>query len=183
MNIRGRKSKGEWERREGGGGGEEGRREGERGRQTEYIHGEMGSRERGWACVRACVAAYIPRNMHAVFALLCFVVVIHWLIFPYPSGLLHWHCGILTIAPVPAKQPWWIWINTSCEFFMNDCITTTKQSTTKPCAYFLGYTVCCIAFMYIVICTVRFFSSFWAKYLECAIGPGYCCNASECCLN
>ena len=24
---------------------------------------------------------------------------------------------------------------------MNGCITTTKQSTTKPCAYFLGYTV------------------------------------------
>ena len=71
----------------------------------------------------------------------CFVVVIHWLIFPYPSGLLHWHCGNLTIAPVPTKQPWWIWINTSCEFIMNDCITTTKQSTTKPCAYFLGYTV------------------------------------------
>ena len=84
---------------------------------------------------------YIPRNMHTVFALLCFVVVIHWLIFPYPSGLLHWHCGNLTIAPVPAKQPWWIWINTSCELIMNDCITTTKQSTTKPCAYFLGYTV------------------------------------------
>ena len=84
---------------------------------------------------------YIPRNMHTVFALLCFVVVIHWLIFPYPSGLLHWHCGNLTIAPVPAKQPWWIWINTSCEFILNDCITTTKQSTTKPCAYFLGYTV------------------------------------------
>ena len=84
--------------------------------------------------------------MHTVFALLCFVVVIHWLIFPYPSGLLHWHCGNLMIAPVPAKQPWWIWINTSCEFIMNDCITTTKQSTTKPCAHFLGYTVwtpCC----------------------------------------
>ena len=57
--------------------------------------------------------------------------------FPYPSGLLHWHCGNLTIAPVPAKQPWWIWINTSCEFIMNDYITTTKQSTTKPCAYLL----------------------------------------------
>ena len=84
---------------------------------------------------------YISINMHMVFALLCFVVVIHWLIFPYPSGLLHWHCGNLTIAPVPAKQSWWIWINTSCEFIMNDCITTTKQSTTKPCAYFLGYTV------------------------------------------
>ena len=79
--------------------------------------------------------------MHTVLALLCFVVVIHWLIFPYPSGLLHWHFGNLTIAPVPAKQPWWIWINTSCEFIMNDCITTTKQITTKLCAYFLGYTV------------------------------------------
>ena len=82
-----------------------------------------------------------PKKYSHGFALLCFVVVIHWLIFPYPSGLLHWHCGNLTIAPVPAKQPWWIWINTSCEFIMNDCITTTKQSTTKPCAYFLGYTV------------------------------------------
>ena len=94
-----------------------------------------------YICFKASELQYIPRNMHTVFALLRFVVVIHWLIFPYSPGLLHWHCGNLTIAPVPAKQPWWIWINTSCEFIMNDCITTTKQSTTKPCAYFLGYTV------------------------------------------
>ena len=92
----------------------------------------------------AQLVQYIPRNMHTVFALLCFVVVIHWPIFLYPSGLLHWHCGNLTIAPVPAKQPWWIWINISRGFIMNDCITT-KQSTTKPCAYFLGYTVVCIS--------------------------------------
>ena len=64
------------------------------------------------------------------------IVLVHWLIFPYPPGLLRWHCGNLTIALVPAKQPWWIWINTSCEFIMKDYITTTK-----PCAYFLGYTV------------------------------------------
>ena len=82
-----------------------------------------------------------PKKYAHGFALLCFVVVIHWMIYPYPSGLLHWHCGNLTIAPVPAKQPWWIWINTSFEFIMNDYITTTKQSTTKPCAYFMGYTV------------------------------------------
>ena len=87
------------------------------------------------------ILQFIPRNMHTVCALLCFLVDIHWLIFPYPSGLHYWYCGNLTIAPVPAKQPWWICINTSCEFIMNDCITTTKQSTTKPCAYFLGYTV------------------------------------------
>ena len=72
------------------------------------------------------------------FLLLCFVVVIHWLIFPYPPGLLHWHCGNLMIAPVPAEQPWWIWINTSCEFIMSDCITTTKQTTTKPSQYFVS---------------------------------------------
>ena len=94
-----------------------------------------------WTTTMEVIIQYIPRNMHTVFALLCFVVVIHWLIFPYPSGLLYWHCGNLMIAPVPAKQPWWIWINTSCEFIMTDCITTKKQSTTKPCAYFMGYTV------------------------------------------
>ena len=88
-----------------------------------------------------------------IFALLCFVVVIHWLIFPYPSGLLYRHCGNLTIAPVPAKQPWWIWINTSREFIMNDCITATKQSTTKPCAYFLGYTYDAVMI--------------WTRFLQC----------------
>ena len=61
-----------------------------------------------WLCSnRDSYVQYIPRNMHTVFALLCFVVVIHWLIFPYPSGLLNWHCGNLTIAPVPAKHISW----------------------------------------------------------------------------
>ena len=110
------------------------------------------------------VLQYIPRNMHTVFALLCFVVVIHLLIFPYPSGLLHWHCGNLTIAPVPAKQPWWIGKNTSCEFIMNDCITTTKQSTTKPCAYFLGYTVSCF-----VVVVVNFIHISLPKFFRFAL--------------
>ena len=111
---------------------------------------------------------YIPRNMHTVFALLCFVVVIHWLISPYPSGLLHWHCGNLTIAPVPAKQPWWIWINTSRGFIINDCITTTKQSTTKPCAYFLGYTVDHLDMYYI-----PWYPAGYDKLLMPWINPGW----------
>ena len=111
------------------------------GKITRYWYFSEYSSGKDYVQVCQSYIQYIPRNMHTVFALMCFVVVIHWLIFPYPSGLLHWHCGNLTIAPVPAKQPWWIWINTSCEFIMNDCITTTKQSTTKPCVYFLGYTV------------------------------------------
>ena len=35
---------------------------------------------------------------------------------PYPSGLLHWHWGNHTIAPVPVKQPWMIWVYNSHEF-------------------------------------------------------------------
>ena len=92
---------------------------------------------------------YIPRHMHTVFALPCFVVVIHWLIFPFPSGLLHWHCGNLTIVPVPAKQPWWIWINTSCEFIMNDCITTTKHN--KIVCIFLGIYSISVLFLIIML--------------------------------
>ena len=111
-----------------------------------------------------CIVQYIPRNMHTIFALLCFVVVIHWLIFLYPSGLLHWHCGNLTIAPVPAEQPWWIWINTSCEFIMNDCITTTKQSTTKPCAYFLGYTVCVHCNLYVL--HIETWVHIWVRFAD-----------------
>ena len=121
-----------------------------------------------------CTVQYIPRNMHTVFALLCFVVVIHWLVFPYPSGLLHWHCGNLTIAPVPAKQPWWIWINTSREFIMNDCITTTKQSTTKPCAYFLGYTVCPTKYTHFwcaVFCCGCSIIISWSMWFICQCSP------------
>ena len=109
---------------------------------------------------------YIPRNMHTVFALLCFVVVIHWLIFPYPSGLLHWHCGNQTIAPVPAKQTWWIWINTSCEFVMNDNVTTTKQSTTKPCAYFLGY-ICIVEAGAVDWSACLLYEAFYQKKIFC----------------
>ena len=116
--------------------------------------------------------------MHTVFALLCFVVVIHWLVFPYPSGLLHWHCGNLTIAPVAAKQPWRIWINTSCEFIMNDCITTTKQSTTKLCAYLLGYTVSVWWPVRIYICCVklRLFHCYGTTWLRLWSGQPYYLN-------
>ena len=32
-------------------------------------------------------------------------------IYPYISGLLHWHWGNHMIAPVPVKQTWRIWVN------------------------------------------------------------------------
>ena len=61
--------------------------------------------------------------------------------YPYPLGLLHWHWGNHTIAPVPVKQPWRIWVNRLCWFIANDNITTTKQSTANLWALFMEYTV------------------------------------------
>ena len=80
---------------------------------------------------------YIPRNMHTVF----FCCALLWL---YIDWFSHIHqvyftgTGAIVIA---SKTTLMNMDNTSCEFIMNDCITTTKQSTTKPCAYLLGYTV------------------------------------------
>ena len=65
--------------------------------------------------------------MHTVHALLCFVVLWYWLILcisVLASGLLHWHWGNHTIAPVPVKQPWRIWINKSWESKRTGDITT-----------------------------------------------------------
>ena len=47
----------------------------------------VGNKDVVGAAPTGSTVQYIPRNMHTVFALLCFDVVIHWLIFPYPSGL------------------------------------------------------------------------------------------------
>ena len=132
---------------------------------------------------------YFPWNMQR--ALLCFFVVFILLVlceymqllclYPYSLGLLHWHCGNLTIdrfhisqnapvpyptlfhseqkcahfcsewsivgygtgafwdlwirsiAPVPVKQPWMIWI--IMDTLVTDNIRPVYQSTTKQYAY------------------------------------------------
>ena len=40
--------------------------------------------------------------------LLCWVM---WSIYPYYSGLPHWHWANHMVTPMPVKQPWVIWIN------------------------------------------------------------------------
>ena len=54
------------------------------------------------------------RNMPLVWALSCFGTDLSK-IYPYSSGLLHWHRGNHMIAPVSVMQPWRIWVNISCE--------------------------------------------------------------------
>ena len=45
------------------------------------------------------------------------------------------------VAPVSVKQPWPIWEDESYKPAKNDDLTTTKQITTKPWVFFMGYTV------------------------------------------
>ena len=51
----------------------------------------------------------------------------------YASELCNWHCGNYRIAPMPAKQPWRIWVIKWNAYTENN-IDTTKQGTTRPCA-------------------------------------------------
>ena len=87
---------------------------------------------------------YIPRNMHTVFALLCFVVVIHWLIFPYPSGLLHWHwqsndCPSASKATLKNMDKYFMWIHYKRLHNHN------KANYNKTVCIFLGiYCNCCL---------------------------------------
>ena len=76
--------------------------------------------------------------MHTVFALLCFVVVIHWLIFPYPSGLLHWHCGNrASKATLMNMDKYFMWIH--YERLHNH----NKAKDNKTVCIFLGiYCIC-----------------------------------------
>ena len=71
---------------------------------------------------------YIPRNMHTV--LLCFALL--WL-------CIHQGCfaGTGAIVRLPQCQ----WSKPDGYGKISQCITTTKHSKAKPCAYFLGSTV------------------------------------------
>ena len=90
---------------------------------------------------------YAPRMKLMVCALVDFVAWWYWSILPISfkvvftgtGAIIYW--GNHMIAPVPVKQAWRIWVNASGESTTMDNTTTTKQSTTKPCAYSMGYTL------------------------------------------
>ena len=81
---------------------------------------------------------YIPRNMHTVFALLCFVVVIHWLIFPISirlTSLALWQsndCPSASKATLMNMDKYLMWIH--YERFHNH----NKAKHHKTVCIFLG---------------------------------------------
>ena len=99
--------------------------------------------------------------MHTVFALLCFVVVIHWLIFPYPSGLLHWHwqsndCPSASKATLMNMDKYFMWIH--YERWHNH----NKAKHNKTVCIFLG-----------IYCRCNNVESFF-PYISCFISPFTC---------
>ena len=96
------------------------------------------------ATLRQIIVYSISQELYTWF-MFCYVLL--WFstcrIYPYSSGLLHWHWGNHMIAPVPVKQPWRMWVNKSHELLRTDYINKTKQSITKPCTYFMGCIVPC----------------------------------------
>ena len=68
---------------------------------------------------------YFPRNMHTILALLCFSVVWCQSVLPISFRVTSQALG-QSIAPVPVKQPWRIWVNSSHEYICIDDIATTK---------------------------------------------------------
>ena len=81
---------------------------------------------------------YIPRNMHTVFALLRFVVVIHWLIFPISirlTSLALWQsndCPIASKATLMNMDKYFMWIHN--EWLHNH----SKAKHNKSVCIFLG---------------------------------------------
>ena len=51
------------------------------------------------------------------------------------SSLVHWQGAINVITPVPVRQPWNIWVNTSLEYCNIKYITTTIPIPQNLCVY------------------------------------------------
>ena len=84
-------------------------------------------------CTRFCCALFC-----------CGYAIVHneftWSIYPYSSGCF---AGTGAIVRLPQCQ----WSKPDGYGKISQCITTTKHSKAKTCAYFLGYTVHCVIFL------------------------------------
>ena len=89
------------------------------------------------SCTTFSILWYIPR-----IALSCFIVFCCHLVrgvYPYHSGLPHWHWGKSYDCPMLVKQPWRIWIKLIIWIKRSQWYNHNK-SPTKACVYFVGYT-------------------------------------------
>ena len=80
-----------------------------------------------------------PKKYAHGFVVLCFVVVMQSFIMNSHEVFIHIHQGCFAGTGAIVRLPQCQWSKPNGYGKISQCITTTKQ---KPCAYFLGYTVC-----------------------------------------
>ena len=87
----------------------------------------------------------ISKEICTRFAVLCFVVVMQSFIMNLHEVFIHIHQGCFPGTWAIVRLPQCQWSKPGGYGKISQCITTTKHSKAKPCAYFLGYTVCSAA--------------------------------------
>ena len=89
---------------------------------------------------RSLTTVYPKKYAHG-FVVLCFVVVIQSFIMNSHEVFIHIHQGCFAGTGAIVRLPQCQWSKPDGYGKISQCLTTTKHSKAKTCAYFLGYTV------------------------------------------
>ena len=78
----------------------------------------------GFCCAIVMMGGSINHEIYTLFCCGCFIFSCMFMrfIYPYPSWLLHWLWGNLTIALVPVKQPCCIWVKSTSDITQKEQI-------------------------------------------------------------
>ena len=87
------------------------------------------------------ITTVYPKKYAHGFVVLCFVVVMQSLIMNSHEVFIHIHQGCFAGTGAIVRLPQCQRSKPDGYGKISQCITTTKHSKAKPCAYFLGYTV------------------------------------------
>ena len=87
------------------------------------------------------VSTVYPKRYAHGFGVLCFVVVMQSFIINLHEVFIHIRQGCFVGTGAIVRLPQCQWSKPDWYGKISQCITTTKHSKAKPCAYFLGYTV------------------------------------------
>ena len=109
--------------------------------------------------VRLHYITVYPKKYAHGFVVLCFVVVMQSFIMNSHEVFIHIHQGCFAGTGAIVRLPQCQWSKPDGYGKNSQCITTTKHSKAKTCAYFLGYTVSIIIhtvtlIMYLISCCV-----------------------------
>ena len=88
------------------------------------------------------VCTVYPKKYAHGFVVHCFVVVMQLFIMNSHEVIIHIHQGCFAGTGAVVRLPHCQWSKPDGYGKISQCITTTKHSKAKTCAYFLGYTVC-----------------------------------------